>query len=378
MAEGAAPVTRPALQEVASFFLRLGTTAFGGPAAHIAMMEAEVVRRRRWVAREEFLDLLGAANLLPGPSSTEMAIFLGYRRAGWPGLVLGGLCFLLPAAVLTLLLAWAYVRFGALPRVGAALYGIKPVIIAVVVQALWALGRSAMKSWGLAVLALAAAAAAVFGINPALVLLAAGVLSLAARWGAGNAASMLASIPAAAPLTAIPASLGGLFLVFLKIGAILFGSGYVLLAFLRADLVEHRHWLTEPQLLDAVAAGQITPGPVFTTATFVGYVLAGVPGALVATVAIFFPSFLLVAASGPLVPRLRRSPLASAFLDGVNGAALALMAVVTWQLGRTAIFDVRTATLAVVAAVLLIRFRMNSVWLVVGGALAGLALSWIW
>ena len=313
------------LKEIAWLFLRLGTTAFGGPAAHIAMMEDEVVRRRRWIDRDRFLDLLGATNLIPGPNSTEMAIHLGHQRAGWSGLVTAGMCFIVPASLLTLALAGAYVHFGARPHAAALLYGVKPVIIAVVVQALVGLGRSAVKTLPLAALAVLAVAASAAGMNEIAVLLLAGAAATVMRPSAARplrcAAAAALATPAGAGAAAVsPVKVSALFLVFLKVGAILFGSGYVLLAFLRADLVEQRHWLTAGQLLDAIAIGQITPGPVFSTATFVGYVLAGLPGAFVATAGIFLPSFVFVALSGPLVPRLRRSPAAGAFLDGVTVA----------------------------------------------------------
>ncbi|RKG48673.1 chromate efflux transporter [Corallococcus sp. AB011P] len=374
-------VTRGSLGEVARVFLRLGLTAFGGPAAHIAMMEDEVVRRRAWLPREEFLDLLGATNLIPGPNSTELAIHLGHRRAGWPGLLVAGACFIVPAMLLTLAAAWAYVRFGTLPQAGALLYGVKPVILAVVLQALWGLGKTALTTRPRAIVAVGAAVASALGVNELLILALAGG-SLAA-WlhlrSAPAPTSMLALSPLALHgVTAVtatasaPFSLGGLFLFFLKVGSVLFGSGYVLLAFLRADLVERWGWLTEAQLLDAVAVGQFTPGPVFTTATFIGYLVGGVPGAGLATLGIFLPAFVFVALSGPLVPRLRRSRTAGAVLDGVNAASLALMAVVTWQLGRAALVDGWTVALAVLGAVLLLRWRVNSAWLVLGGAAVGL------
>jgi chromate transporter len=356
------------VRELALLFLRLGATAFGGPAAHIAIMEDEVVRRRGWLTREEFLDLLGATNLIPGPNSTEMAIHIGHRRAGWAGLVVAGACFILPAAAIVLAIAWAYARWGSLPAADALLRGVKPVIIAVVAQALWGLGRAAVKDAFLGAVGVAAVVAVALGANELLVLLAAGALVVGRK-------GLLVVLPALPVAAVAPFSLGLLFLTFLKIGAVLFGSGYVLLAFLRADFVERLHWLSESQLLDAIAVGQITPGPVFTTATFIGYLLGGVPGAGLATLGIFLPAFVFVALSGALVPRVRRSRLAGAFLDGVNVASLALMAVVAWQLGRAAIVDVPTALLALGAAVALIRFRVGSVWLVAAGALAGLALA---
>jgi len=363
--------TQP-LGELARLFLRLGLTAFGGPAAHVALMEDEVVRRRGWLTREEFLDLLGATNLIPGPNSTEMAIHIGRHRAGWPGLLVAGACFILPAALATAGLAWGYVRFGALPRVGHVLAGVKAVIIAVVLQALWALGRSAIRTPIAGAIAALAAAAALLGVHELAILLVAGALPAAHRLArSGTPAAAVLPLPLALAAPAATPGLVALFLTFAKIGSVLFGSGYVLLAFLRADLVERTHWLTEQQLLDAVAAGQITPGPLFSTATFVGYLIAGGPGAAVATAGIFAPAFLFVAVSGPLIPWMRRSPAAGAFLDGVNAASLALMAVVTWQLGQAALISVPTVALALVSAVLLARWKVNTVWLVLGGAVVG-------
>ena len=351
------PIPEGPLREVVSLFLRLGFTAFGGPAAHIAMMEDETVRRRRWLTRDQFLDLFGAASLIPGPSSTELAIYLGFRRAGWLGLVAGGACFILPAALMTAAIAWAYLRYGSLPQATAVLYGIKPIVIALVVQALWNLGRAAVRTPFLATLAVASLVAALLGAPPLLMLVAAAALASGAR------ATSLHSVP-----------LWPLFLVFLKIGAVVFGSGYVLLAFLRDDLVARLHWLTESQLLDAVVVGQFTPGPVFTTATFIGYLLAGGRGAVVATVAVFLPGFLLVAVSGPLIPRVRSSRIAAAALDGINVASVALMAAVSLQLGRAAIVDVPTALIALVGALLLFRYRVNSAWLVLAGGVLGAVL----
>jgi chromate transporter len=363
-------------------FLRLGTTAFGGPAAHIAMMEDEVVRRRRWLTRDEFLDLLGASNLIPGPNSTELAIHIGHRQAGWPGLLVAGVSFIVPAVLIVGAFAWAYVRYGSLPEVAGVLYGVKPVIIAIVLQALWSLGRTAIKTKFLAFVAAAAVVLTFLRVHELLVLFGGGVIVGLARIIArqiGSSRNLISFSPVALLLqagtaTAAPFALWPLFLFFLKVGAVLYGSGYVLLAFIRADLVERWHWLTEPQLLDAIAVGQVTPGPVFTTATFIGYVLGGTQGALVATVGIFLPAFFFVAVSGPLVPRIRKSPVAGAFLDGVNAAALALMLVVTYELSRAALVDLKTIILALVSAVILFRFRINSAWLVLGGAIAGLLL----
>lgn len=382
LAESRAPLARVAL-----LFLRLGFTAFGGPAAHIAIMENEVVRRRRWLSPERFLDLLGASNLIPGPSSTELAIFIGYEQAGLPGLLLAGACFILPAALMVTALAWAYVRFGSLPQIAGVLYGIKPVVIAVVVQAVWRLAPTALKrSVPLAVLGAAACAAFALGVDAILVLAGGGIACVVVRRLAAPGDGSRAPGPpllvaaAAAPASVASLSLATLFVTFLKIGALVFGSGYVLLAFLRADLVDRLHWLTEQQLLDAVAIGQVTPGPVFTTATFIGYLVdsragaaAAAWGAVLATAGIFLPGFVLVALVRPVVARVRRSPAASAFLDGVNVSALALMAVVTVQLARAALVDVPTIVIALAGALALIRFRLNTTWLVAGGALLGAA-----
>ena len=373
------------LQEVAVSFLRLGTTAFGGPAAHIAMMDDEFVRRRGWLSHEEFLDLLGAANLIPGPNSTEMAIHIGHRRAGWKGLVVAGVCFIIPAMLLVMAAAWAYVRFGSLPKFQGIMHGIKPVIIAIILQALWRLIPVAVKSGFLALVGSLAIVATMLGAGPLMVLFGAGIVTTArasigrkrrsetfgaiAMPGWPGVVAALKSAGAAAAL--IPFSLLGLFLFFLKVGAVLYGSGYVLLAFIQTDLVDRLHWITQSQLLDAVAVGQVTPGPVFTTATFIGYLLAGVTGAVVATIAIFVPGFIFVAASRPLIPRVRGSKIAGAFLDGVNVGALALLAVVTWQLSRAALVDVVTVAIAVFSVWLLIRSRINSAWLIFAAGIVG-------
>ena len=375
-----------ALAEVARVALKLGVTAFGGPAAHIAMLREETVVRRQWLTDAYFLDLVGATNLIPGPNSTEMVIHVGYLRAGWRGLLVAGTLFILPAATIVLALGWAYVRFGATPAGESLLYGIKPVVIAVVAQALWGLGRTAFT--GPLLLGIGAAAAALYlsGFNELVILFGSALLVLlvqtAQRLSPGRLGAVMATPFAGLPLTMlptlllqpapVPVSLTTLFLTFLKIGAVLYGSGYVLLAFLRNDIVERLGWLTDQQLLDAVAIGQMTPGPVFTTATFVGYLVAGVPGAVLATIGIFLPAFVFVALLHPLVPRLRRSPWTAAMLDGVNVAAMGLMAAVTWLLGREAIVDPLTAFIAIAAALLLIRFRVNSAWLVLAGAIVGL------
>jgi chromate transporter len=384
------PARSEALRELAALFLRLGTLAMGGPAAHIAMMEDEVVRRRRWMTHERFLDMLGICNLIPGPNSTEMAIHIGQLRAGFAGLVVAGACFILPAAAIVMAIAWMYVRYGTMPQAVGLLYGIKPVIIAVVLQALWGLGRTAIKSRLLAAIAIVSFVAALFDVNDMIVLIGGGVVMMAIRAVEDRdaARATLAALPTVVPrasamkpaaiaavLVAVPFSLTTLFFFFLKVGAVLFGSGYVLLAFLRTDLVDRLHWLTQAQLLDAVAVGQVTPGPVFTTATFIGYILGGFRGAVVATLGIFLPSFFFVSISGPLIPHLRRSPLAGAFLDGVNVGAWALMAAVTLFLARAAVVDVVTTILAIASAFVLIRYRVNSAWLVIGGGLIGLVMA---
>ncbi|HKC85498.1 MAG TPA: chromate efflux transporter [Blastocatellia bacterium] len=372
------------LKQLALLFFKLGVVSFGGPAAHIAMMENEVVRRRRWLSRDEFLDLLGATNLIPGPNSTELAIHIGRRQAGWPGLLVAGSCFILPATFIVTALAWAYVRYGSLPQADALLYGVKPVVIAIILQALWGLGRAALKTKTLALVGAVGILLNFLGVHELVILFGAGIATgigsmVAGRMRRGESLSL---IPAAflfrTTALAAPATssfgLWPLFFFFLKVGSVLFGSGYVLLAFLQADLVERWRWLTEPQLLDALTAGQVTPGPVFTTATFIGYVLGGLPGAIVATMGIFLPAFFFVAVSGPLLPRIRRSATAGAVLDGVNAASMSLMAVVTWRLGRAALVDWTTVALLIVSLILLIRFRISSAWLVPVGALFGLLL----
>ena len=370
------------LVDTALLFLRLGTTAFGGPAAHIAVMEDEVVRRRAWLTRAEFLDYLGATNFIPGPNSTELAIHIGMARHGWPGLLLAGSCFILPSAVIVGLCAWAYVRYGTLPQVAGLFHGITPVVIAIVVLALWSLGRSAVKSARLGVLGLVALGALIAGAHELLVLFAAGLLALvSAGVGRGRrglpvvalsavwASASVAATAGAGPVVSL--SLWSVFMVFARIGSVLFGSGYVLIAFLRADVVERLGWISERQLLDAVAVGQVTPGPLFTTATFVGYLVAGVPGAVAATVGIFLPAFVFVALSGPLVPRLRRSPVAGHVLDAVNVAALAMMAAVTLQLGAATLRGPVPIALAGISLALLARYSMNPTWLVALGAAVG-------
>jgi len=379
-ADRASTEKRVSLAELAFVFLKLGTTAFGGPAAHIAMMQDEFVRKRHWITEAEFLDRLAAASLIPGPSSTEVAIFIGQSKRGWPGLLIGGCCFIIPAAVMVTVFAAVYVRYGSLPQVAGILYGIKPAVIAIILQALWSLSRSAVKGAWLAIIGLAAVALNAVGLAPLLVLAICAVAASAEALFKMRRTVRLSAVPqftgsvllgTAIGAVAVPVSLLRLFLSFLKIGAVVFGSGYVLLAFLRAEFIDHLHWLNQKQLLDAVAVGQFTPGPVFTTASFIGYLVAGIPGAVASTIAIFLPGFVLVALSGPLLPKLRQSTVASAILDGVVVGSLALMAVVAWQLGRAAIVDWTSLCIFLMSAALVMGFRVNSAWVIAGAALSG-------
>ena len=395
------------LLELAALFLRLGFTAFGGPAAHIAMMRQEVVGKRKWMTDQEFLDTLGATNLIPGPNSTEMTIHIGALRAGWPGLLVAGTCFIVPAMLIVMALSWAYVTYGTTPAAGWLLYGVKPVIIAIVAQAIWTLGKTAVKGWLTGVIGLAALAGFFLGVETTILLFGGALIVMlienVRRVRKSDVATLFVGARHASPLqtasvimpflAAEPFSLGVLFLTFLKIGAVLYGSGYTLLAFIQRDFVERLGWLNQQQLIDAVAIGQVTPGPVFTTATFIGYILGaqssgggkmgtfsllpGIGGALIATLGIFLPSFVFVAISHPFIPKMRQSKWAGAFLDGVNAAAVGLMAAVTIELARAAFVDPITVALGVIAAVLLIRFNVNSVWLVLGGALIGAVVGFI-
>lgn len=393
------------LGEQAVLFLKLGTIGFGGPAAHIAMMEEEVVQRRKWITRQHFLDLVGATNFIPGPNSTEMAIHIGYLRAGWLGLVTAGVCFILPAVLIVAAFAWAYVTFGSLPEVAPFLYGIKPAVIAVILGAVWRLGKTAMKGWRLIVVGIAVAVASVLGLNEVLALLSGGFIGM--FWqgisGRGKRASdgrgatgllclniggafkrakssavAVAALTGSAAGASVSVSLWKLGLFFLKIGAVLYGSGYVLVAFLEGGLVRDYGWLTQQQLLDAVAIGQFTPGPVLSTATFIGYLVSGTPGALIATVSIFLPSFFFVAALGPVIPHLRRYRWSSAFLDAINISAVALMAAVTVKLGRATLTGWPAWLIALGASGAAIRWKVNPAWIVLGGAIVGALLSsWI-
>lgn len=346
------------LGELAAYFLRLGVTAFGGPAAHIALMEQDCVRRRQWISRQRFLDVLGAANLIPGPTSTELAMHIGYARAGWAGLFVAGVCFILPAALIVGALAAAYVRAGTLPQLDAVFRLVKPVVVVVVLLALVGLVRGVRRSVDTVVIASAAAGLALAGMNEALVILLAGVASLVSSL-----------LPRAVALSVVP--LPEVFVYFVKAGSVVLGSGYVLLPILRGDLVERTRWITEAQLLDAIAVGQVTPGPVFTAATFIGYLLGGAGGAIVATIGIFLPAFAFSAASVRLLDRLRGRGVARRFLDGVNAAAVALIGVVLVGLARHAIVDLATLTVALVALLLVAWLGVNAAWVILGAAALG-------
>jgi chromate transporter len=373
------------LRELVVLFLRLGVTAFGGPAAHIGMFHDEVVKRRGWLTDQRFMDLLGVTNLIPGPNSTEMAIHIGFERAGLRGLIAAGLCFILPAALIVGVLAAVYVQVGMTPAAQGLLYGVKPVVIAIVLQAIYSLLDKALKRWLLRIVAVIVFGLALLNVSEIVLIFGTGLLipliMRIQRWqrrdthSVGSLTIPLLLQMGTTAVSTTPISLGTLFLTFLKIGSVLYGSGYVLLSFLRTEFVLGLGWLTEAQLLDAVAVGQFTPGPLFTTATFIGYVVLGVPGAVAATIGIFLPSFVFVWAVRPLVDRLRQSEVLSGFLDGVNAAALALMAAVTVQLAQSALIDLTTITLALIAGVMLIRFRVNSMWLIVVGGMVGLAVT---
>jgi len=373
---------RTYLKEVASLFLRIGATAFGGPAAYIAIMQRETVRNRRWLDEQQFLDLNGATNLIPGPNATEMALWLGLVRAGWLGFAAAGLLFILPAMLTTLALAWVYVTYGSLPQVGWVLYGVKPIVIAIIIQALWDLGKKAVKGWLTAIVGVAVITLYLLGFNEIALLFAGAAIVLLFQGGRrllkANPSAMLVMPLLKIPLSmfsaaVIPFSQMTLFMTMLKIGSVIYGSGYVLLAFLNSEFVVRLGWLTHQQLLDAIAVGQITPGPVFSSATFVGYLMGGLPSALLATLAIFLPSFLFVALLSRILPWLRKSWWSGAFLDGVNIASLGLMAGVTWQLGRAGVVDWFTILLTIIALFLVFRSRVNSAWLILGGGLLGVA-----
>ncbi len=365
------------LGEVAALFLRLGLTAFGGPAAHIAFIEEECVRRRGWLSRERFLDVLGAANLIPGPTSTELVMHCGLQRAGWLGLLIAGVCFITPTAVIVGLLAAVYVQAGDLPGFEGLLQAVKPVVVIVVFQALFRLTRTAIRTVPMMFLAVAVVLITYTGIPEVWILLLAGFVSaiVGRRWVLAMLVAVL-SVPAKVVAATAVASVAvsSLFTYFLKTGSVIFGSGYVLFAFLEGDLVQRYGWLTQAQLLDAIAVGQVTPGPVFTSATFIGYLLAGPTGAVVATLAIFLPAFLFTALSATVLHRVRNAPAVRGFLDGVNAAAVALIAVVLYELARSALVDITMVAIAVISAALIFLLKVNSAWVIVGAAAIGLVL----
>lgn len=372
------PEKKARLKEIAKVFLRLGIIAFGGPAAHIAMMDEEIVQKRKWIDRTTFMDLIGATNLIPGPNSTEMAIHLGYERGGVPGLFIAGICFIFPAMFIVLAFAVAYVRYGTIPKIEGILYGVKPVIIAIVFQALIRLGKSVIKGYLAIAVASLVIAGSFLGISEIPLLLIAGAFVMVVKNKDQFRTRTLMLYPL--PLLALgdttllknrmDMGLERLFLTFLKIGSVLYGSGYVLLAFLESEFIRAFPVISEKQLLDAVAVGQLTPGPVFTTATFVGYLILGVPGALVSTAGIFLPSFLLVWLLKPLIPKLRQSKWAGGILDGVNIASLGLMTAVTVRLGMASLIDLLSVSLFVGALFILTKDKINSAWVIlIGGAI---------
>ena len=371
------------LGEVAALFLKLGTISFGGPAGHIALMEHEAVHKRRWLTREYFLDLVAATNLVPGPNATEMAIHIGYLRAGWPGLIVGGAAFIMPAFLITLALAWVYTRYGALPQVGAMLYGIKPAVVGIILMAIWRLGRSAMAGRTAAAFFGLALLGALLGVDDVLLMVAAGLLMVI--WRERQRLPWLGLLALSWSVPALPLALdqvtgsrlGQLFLYFLKVGSVLYGSGLVLYAFVQRDVVTSFGWLTQQQLIDAIAAGQITPGPVLSSATFIGYLIGGTAGAGVATLGIFLPSFVIVALTGPWIPRLRHWRVGQAFLQGATLAALALIVKTGILLGRSALVDVWSVLIALASVALLWRLKADAIGVIMGGAAMGLLRSMV-
>lgn len=363
------------LKEVAGVFFKLGSIAFGGPAAHIAMMEDEVVRKRKWMTEAHFLDLIGATNLIPGPNSTEMTMHCGYERAGWKGLFVAGVCFIFPAVVITMLFAWLYQQYGDLPKVEPFIYGIKPAVIAIILGAVYRLGKKALKNTLIGILGLLTLLACLWEVNEIIALFACGILGLGIYFikntkNTLNGFSPLFLFQAVASLTSMI-----IFWTFLKVGAILYGSGYVLFAFLDAELVDPG-WLSRQQLIDAVAVGQFTPGPVLSTATFIGWQMNGFWGAMAATIGIFFPSFIFVWILNPLIPKMRKSKSFAAFLDAVNIAAVAVIIAVCIEMGKDTLTDWRTSLIAIAALIMVFIFeKMNSAFIVIGGAAMGYLLS---
>ena len=369
------------LGELAAIFLRLGATSFGGPLAHISLMEGEFVERRKWFSRADFLDMIGVINLVPGPNSSELAMHIGHRRGGVWGLIVAGVAFILPAVLLVVLLAAFYVSCEKVPQIQGVLHGLSAVVIAVIAQAWWKFAQAALKNRLSQIAAVSCLSAMLILKNEIAVLFGAAFFGLmfGAWQNRKDATSSTRRLPAILVIGGIGWSfatptLSNIFLIFLKIGAILYGSGYVLIAFLRDDFVG-RGWITDRQLLDAVAFGQFTPGPLFTTATFIGYILGGVGGATVATIGIFLPSFCFVGLVALLLNRFRKSPVLRSFLDCVNAASLTLMAVVTIQLGASSLLSWPLIILAALSLALLLLTKINSVWLLIGGAFLGWALK---
>lgn len=367
------------LSEVVSVFFKLGLIAFGGPAAHVAMMEEEVVTKRKWMDRQHFLDLMGATNLIPGPNSTEMTMHCGHERAGKAGLFVAGASFIFPAVVLTGVLAWLYVEFGSLPQVEPFIFGIKPAVIAIIASAIYKLGKKAVKGVELAILGAVCLVAALLGLNEVLALLITGVLGTfyfytKQRSGLSKQTLLPFLLLQVGTEPIVSVSTMKIFWSFLKVGAVLYGSGYVLFAYLDAELVS-KGWLTQQQLMDAIAIGQFTPGPVLSTATFIGYQLGGFMGAVAATLGMFLPSFLFVLVLNPLIPKMRKSKLLSYFLDSVNVAAVAIMVAVVAKMGIATLTDWRAILIAVLALAVVFGYKKaNAMWLVLGGSLLGRAL----
>jgi chromate transporter len=368
------------LSEVAKVFFKLGCFAFGGPAAHIAFMEEEIVNKRKWFDRQHFLDLIGATNLIPGPNSTEMCMHCGHERAGRTGMFVAGICFIVPAVIITGIFAWLYTTYGELPAVEPFIFGIKPAVLAIIASAVLKLGKKALKGWELSVLGLLVLAVSLFGMNEITALLSAGILGALYFYSKNrlntNARALLPFLWFQAPATALlNISTLNVFWIFLKVGAVLYGSGYVLFAYLDAELVM-RGWLSRQELLDAVAVGQFTPGPLLSTATFIGYQLNGLMGAIASTAGIFLPSFLFVLVLNPLVPKLRKSKLAGYFLDSVNIAAVAVMVAVLFEMSRDTLVDWKAILIAVISVLMVFGFkRVHPVWTVLGGAFLGYLLS---
>ncbi|MEJ5962996.1 chromate efflux transporter [Pedobacter immunditicola] len=366
------------LKELAILFFKLGCIGFGGPAVHIAMMEEEVVRKRKWFSTEYFLDLVSATNLIPGPNSTEMTMHIGHERAGWKGLIIAGVCFILPAVIITAVFAWAYQQYGKLPQVTPFIYGIKPAIIAVIVSMMISLGKKTLKTVQLAMIGVISAAFAIYGLNEIYILFGGGLIGTLTHFAKSPPQSLKSITPVALlqiGVLSVDKFDWKLFLIFLKIGSILYGSGYVLFAFLDTELVK-TGLLSKQELIDAIAVGQFTPGPVFSAATFIGWQIAGLPGAIAATIGIFLPSFLFVSFFNPLIPKLRKSKMMSVFLDNVNVISIAIILAICIEMAQTSITDWRTILIAILGFAVTIKFKsLNSAFVVIGGALLG---SFLW